>query len=130
MSTRLLTGLLIAGLLSVITIRCSNDKSENPRPKSTSGCDTLNITYTDDVAPITNNNCAVSGCHTNSNSSPPRGLTLDTYNDVKQAVNNRPLLCAIKHGSDCSVEMPFGQPKLSQDTIRTIECWIENGMPQ
>src|ERR1035437_2066913 len=58
------TLMMIAGLMLILG-SCYNDKYDKLYPAiSTTICDTTTITYTHDIAPIINANCAISGSHT------------------------------------------------------------------
>jgi hypothetical protein len=50
-----------------------------------------------------------------------------TFESVKKAATNGYLLGSIKHQKGYDA-MPRGAPKLTQETIDKIECWINNGM--
>lgn len=86
-------------------------------------CDTLDLTYTK-IKYIFEDNCY--SCHT-----VPQGtynIKLNSYSDVKNAVNTDRLLGAIKHTGPN--KMPQGQEKLDNCLIAKIEAWINAGMPE
>jgi hypothetical protein len=88
-------------------------------------CDTLNITYSTHVGEIVQTNCQ--GCH--SGATPLGNLALETYDQVKVAVNNRGLLNRIRREAGEIGVMPQAGPMVDCN-IRTIEIWVDNGMPQ
>lgn len=132
MKRLLLTVFLILafGLMS----QCTNDKALQPPEKSTSEndsteiktCDTLKPSFQQTIKPIFTNNCAQSGCHDQGTAT--AGYSLETYERIKDGLQNGQVLCSIKHGGSCS-NMPRGSDKLSSEKIRKIECWTENGAP-
>ena len=105
----------------VFIISCTND-SENdlidntPLPSI--------VTYTNTVKSIIDNNCL--DCHINPpiNDAP---MSLLTYDNVKEAVENRNLIGRIS-SQDLSFVMPFGGPRLPQNLIDAVIQWEENGL--
>ncbi len=82
------------------------------------------ISYEANIKVIIDNNCT--GCH----SSPPANgapMALVTYDDVKDAVENRNLIGRIST-DDLGFLMPFGGPKLPQNLIDLIILWEEEGL--
>ncbi|MBC7885209.1 MAG: hypothetical protein H7X99_07025 [Saprospiraceae bacterium] len=112
--------LLLLPVIILTFISCGKDDSSNV-------CDGISPTYTNDVAPIFNGTCTSVGCH--SGEFPADGMDLSNYVNAKSASLNLNVLKAIKHESGV-VAMPQSLPKLSDDKIKVIECWIENGAPE
>ena len=86
----------------------------------------LNTTkYTKDVKPIIDNNCI--SCHgtTPSNGAP---MSLVTYAQVKDAVQNRGLLERISREQGASGMMPNLGTRLPQSTIDLIIDWNTDGL--
>lgn len=81
-------------------------------------------TYTADIAPILDLNCALSGCHNAATAT--HGLSLEGYDAASGNFNLHNLLCAINHTEECNA-MPQGQPKLADADILAITCWAKNG---
>jgi len=82
------------------------------------------VTYEDNVRFIIENNCI--SCHTN----PPQNgapISLTTYNEVKNAIENNGLISRIS-SNDLSFVMPFGGPRLPQNLIDIIIEWEEDGL--
>ena len=92
-----------------------------PQPAA---CDTLNITYSNDVLPIINTKCT--GCH--SGTAPAGNINLETYDDIVAAANNGSLMGTIRHESNWS-PMPKNVAKLDNCTITKLEIWIADGTP-
>jgi uncharacterized membrane protein len=84
------------------------------------------ITFTNTVKNIMDNNCVV--CHA---ATPVFGapMSLVTYADVKNAVQNNGLLDRISRAQGESGLMPIST-RLPQATIDKIESWAENGFEE
>jgi hypothetical protein len=82
------------------------------------------VTY-QDVRFVFENICTV--CHSNptQNGAP---MPLVTYENVRDAVLNRPLLDRISREEGASGAMPLGGPRLPQNTIDLIFQWNEDGL--
>ncbi len=104
---------------------CYYDKEEVLYPKSADGCDTLDVTYTDNIIPIMVNNC--NGCH--GGSFPEAGIRTDNYNDLKDIAENGSLAGSVNYESGYS-PMPKDKPQLQDCELKQINLWIENSSPQ
>lgn len=115
--------LIIPVLFSFLLNGCTNDSLSN----LTTVEDIESATYTQNVKPITDNNCIV--CH---GSIPRNGapMSLTTYANVKEAVMNRGLLYRISRAEGTSGAMPFGGPRLPQTSINTIIQWNTDGLQE
>ncbi|WP_269226788.1 c-type cytochrome [Flavobacterium eburneipallidum] len=109
-----------------ILMSCSNDNpdslmEETPTPP-TSG---TKITYQQNVKSIIDNNCV--SCHA---ATPRNGtsLSLVTYAQVKNAIQNRGLLSRISLNNGNSSLMPQGGPRLPQATIDIVAKWEQDGL--
>lgn len=111
-------------LLAAITIVLFSCKKEDPDVVE---CGSLTPTYTNDVASLINQNCAISGCHGNGSSK--GGVDLSGYSAVKAESSKKQFLGAIQHKSGYS-KMPKNANKLSDADIKTITCWVQNGSPE
>ena len=87
-------------------------------------CDTLDVTFSDDVYPIIDRNCL--GCHYAGNSI---GIELETYSDIVALAGQGRLQGAIKHLPGYE-PMPRGGDKLDDCSIAKIDIWINQGSPQ
>lgn len=82
------------------------------------------VTYQGRVKSIIDTNCI--NCHAN----PPENgapMPLLTYENVKDAVQNRDLLTRIS-SQDMAFLMPFGGPRLPQNLIDTVIQWEADGL--
>nr|WP_321233124.1 hypothetical protein [uncultured Psychroserpens sp.] len=117
MKTKYILYLIIGGLL----LNCSNVSEEDlidstPLPST--------ITYNDNVKSIIDTNCT--GCH----SDPPINgapIPLVTFENVKNAIENNGLISRIS-SNDLGFLMPFGGPRLPQNTIDIIVQWEADGL--
>lgn len=81
------------------------------------------ITYQEHVKPIIDNNCI--SCHSNPpiNGAP---MSLTTFSDVKNAIENRDLIARIS-SMDNGFVMPLGGPRLPQNLIDLVIQWEQEG---
>ncbi len=103
---------------------CMSCSKEDAAPVECSG---VTPTYTNDIAPILNASCALSGCHTSA--FPSDGIDLSSYQKAKSASLNGKVLASMKHSSGAKA-MPLGGAKLPDANIRKVECWIAGGAPE
>jgi hypothetical protein len=108
-------------LLMIIAISC---KKATP---TTYDCTGIAPTYTADVKPLMDNNCATSGCH--SASAKASGKDYSSYTAVKSLATENAFMGSMQHLSGYD-NMPKGGSKLSDAQLKTISCWIQNGMIQ
>lgn len=109
--------------LAVMAFFVSCNKSST----TTVDCTGITPTYTADIAPILAT-CAIDGCH--GNIATQAGINLTTYANAKSGSSNSKFLKSIKHESGAESMPPAGFSKLSDDNIKLIECWIQNGKPE
>jgi len=88
------------------------------------GCDTTNVSYSLEVAPVFVQQCNV--CH--SSAAQLGSVVLDNYNDVVIWVENGQLLAAINHDTGFS-PMPKDGPQLDACTLAKINAWVHQGAP-
>ena len=109
-----------------ILMSCSNDNPdtlmENIPTPPTSG---TTITYQQNVKSIIDNNCI--SCHA---ATPRNGtsLSLVTYAQVKNAIQNRGLLSRISLNNGNSALMPQSGPRMPQATIDIVAKWEQDGL--
>lgn len=89
-------------------------------------CTGTTPTYAANVKSILDANCATSGCH--SASSKESGYDLSSYESSKSAAANKAFVASVQHKSGYT-KMPKGKSKLSDSDVKTIACWVQNGMP-
>lgn len=84
-----------------------------------------NVTYSEHIKPIIDNNCV--SCHKNPpiNGAP---MPLTTYEFVADAITQRPLLIKISKQNGEPGLMPLGGPRLPQRSIDMIAKWKNQGL--
>lgn len=91
------------------------------------------ISYSKDIQPIFNANCATPSCH---GTNPPSGLKLTSYADItKGGVSGKPYVAGDSANSlivkrlegTIPPKMPSGGAPLSSDQIKRIKDWINAG---
>jgi uncharacterized membrane protein len=107
--------------ISFIGLSCSNNSEDdltNPVQLSTTK-------YIQNIKPIIDNNCII--CH---GASPTNGapMSLVTYAQVKDAVQNRGLLDRISRTQGAPGMMPNQGTRLPQTTINLITDWNADGL--
>ena len=83
------------------------------------------VTYNNDIKIIIDNNCIV--CH---NNPPVNGapISLTTFSDVRNAVQNNNLINRISRQEGESGAMPAGGPRLPQNLIDQVITWQTDGL--
>jgi len=117
--------ILISALLlgTVIVSSCTNDSSAD-----LSGISDLDeVTYTNTVKSIIDNNCIMCHAATPINGAP---MSLTTYENVKQAVQNRGLLDRISRAQGEPGMMPNGGTRLPQALIDKVFAWSAQGLQE
>ncbi|MCB2201135.1 cytochrome c [bacterium] len=113
----------IAIAVIVLMPSCYYDVEDELYPQ-TAACDTLNVTFTNNILPIINSNCT--SCH--SGAAPSGNIRLEDYNTISEAANNGSLLGVIRHEPGWS-PMPKGGGQLNDCNIAQIEAWVNDGTP-
>jgi hypothetical protein len=99
-------------------------------------CDTLKMSYSQNVVPILKNNCYP--CHSMGNTVGSIGILLDNYKNLMNYVDtvnvNLSLLVGdIRHDPSNSAitftPMPYMKPKLDDCSINQIVAWVNQGAP-
>lgn len=109
-------------IFSSFLMACSNENSETLMDNTPiQGV----VTYKQNVKSIIDNNCI--SCHgaTAANGAP---MSLVTYSQVKNAMQNRGLLNRISLNNGNSLLMPQGGPRLPQATIDIVAKWQQDGL--
>ena len=113
MKQYLIFGLFFTGFL---ISSCTSESEEVQDMMDEVDCST--ITFSQDVQPIIQSNCAVSGCHVSN--TPPPDFTKD---DIIEANANR-----IKTRTSNGTMPPPGSGfSLTKEQVDMIACWADNG---
>lgn len=126
MEARIIKLLFYVIAIAMISTSCYYDNEEDVYPfDPDQSCDTLNMSFTNNIKPILDNNCV--SCHPTSN--PSGGVILDSYNQVKIVADNGKLWGSVNHESGYS-PMPQGGGKLGDCDLNKIKAWINDGSPE
>jgi uncharacterized membrane protein len=117
----LLAALCIGGIVLYLA-GCSKQSADKLSGSLT--CDTANVAYSTQIVDILQNNCY--SCH--SGPTPPTGIRLDTYANLKVFAGNGFLVDAVTQNGVVT-PMPYGLPKLPACEVNTIVAWVNQGAP-
>ena len=108
---------------------CENETAEPKKDDAPVVCNdtTGSITFNNKIEALITTYCGSNSnaCHRGGSSS--SGISLDDYNDVKEAVTDYNLMATIKHESGVD-PMPKGAAKLSDCQIAVFQKWVNTGM--
>ena len=111
-------------IVSVTLTSCFYDKADVVYPTTALSCDTVNVTYTNQIVSIVNAQCNY--CHGAAANSIGGGIYLNTYAALKPYVNNGSFLNSILQNGKASA-MPKNGAKLDNCSILKIQSWINKG---
>ena len=86
-------------------------------------CDTTDISFSDYIFPLIENNC--SACHNSVTTY--GGRNYDTFEGIKEVAETGLILNVLKHEPNF-VQMPKNAAKLPDCNILKIEAWINQGI--
>lgn len=110
--------LLILSFGIVLAISsCTNEKREVEVPQE-NVCDSMDVSYANDIAPMINLNCGSPSCHGSGGSQGD----MSTYNLLKNYVDQGEISDRVLILKD----MPPSGP-LNDIDLEKLNCWIENG---
>lgn len=113
-----LPALLLLGVES-----CHKDKAQ-PIPEPTP-CDSISVSFANDIQPMFLANCSFNGCH--NSTSQADGRVYETHGQI--AADAEVCLSAMNHEAGLT-PMPLGNPTPIADTLRNkMNCWIQDGKP-
>jgi hypothetical protein len=101
---------------------CSKDED----PVDMIDCTGVTPTYTSDIKSILDASCAKSGCHDSITQAD--GKNFSTYATASAISLTNEFLGAVQHRQGF-MPMPKDGPKLSDDKIQLLTCWVQNGSP-
>ncbi|MDA8714927.1 hypothetical protein N9M27_03530 [Flavobacteriales bacterium] len=111
---------LLFFLLISVFLSCSKTKADQPILVDSTLCDSVIVSYGNDIVPILQINCI--GCHNSTFAS--GGNNWESYAEVSNQITQ--IICAINHNSDC-YSMPRFADKLEDSLIQKFECWAVQG---
>ena len=110
----------ILSAILILSQGCYNDNVEELYEFEDPNCDTLDVSFSNQVFPIIQGNCSITGCHVAGGN----GMLLENYNNVKAYVDNGTMFDRVVNTQD----MPPSQP-LTSCQIDQIDSWINAGAP-
>jgi hypothetical protein len=114
--------LILAVIVSFIVSSCYYHKEDILYGTK---CDTTHVTYSSTIKSLLNSYGCL-GCHIGG--SPPGGINLETYTNVKTMIDNGRLYGAITHSPGFR-PMPDGAAQMNSCDINKIKAWIDAGAP-
>ena len=121
-------------LIGIIFLLLSCEYTELPKPDPPSLCESVEVTYANQIKPIIDRTCAFTGCHV-TNSTAPGDFT--NYESMEPFLNDIGFRrYVIEFESDPLVGMPPnwesnpGPKDLTKDELEIMECWISNDYPE
>ncbi len=109
--------------ISFLFTSCTNDSTAD----LSGNINANDATYTLNIKSIIDNNCIMCHAATPINGAP---MPLTTYEQVKDAMQNRPLVDRISKAQGESGMMPNGGTRLPQASINLIIKWQEDGLQE
>jgi hypothetical protein len=101
---------------------CYYDNEEDLYPNTNLPCDSVSVSFKNDIDPILQAKCV--GCHNANN--PGGGYVYDTYADTKNSVDDGTLLGVTNQYASFS-PMPKGASKMPECELGKIRNWINEG---
>ena len=120
MNRKFLFATLCIGAIVLYLAGCSKESAD--KLSGSSPCDTVGVSYSTQIVNILQNNCY--SCH--SGATPPTGIRLDTYANLKVFADNGFLVSAVTQNGVVT-PMPYGLPKLPACEVNTIVAWVNQG---
>lgn len=96
----------------------------NPDMMQEDPCDGVTATFSDDVLPILNAACALSGCHVTGGQG---SGNFESYAGVKAKADNGSLLNRAVIQGNMPPSNSSGPQSLTDDQKLAIQCWIDAG---
>lgn len=112
-------------ILLVTACAKSNEEAERAEMGGAGNCNTTNMSYATDIAPILQANCYA--CHSNANQS-ISGISLEGHSNLKKVADDGRLIGVITHAAGYP-PMPQIGAKLSDCNINKIKSWVNSGSP-
>ena len=114
------TGAWICTLCLIVFGACSSESEDSlpPPPPPSETCEDMNVSLAQDVIPIIQQNCAVSGCHV-------AGTGRADFTVKTNIIQNASL---IRTNTQSGIMPPVSSGKsLTAAQKEAIACWVQNG---
>lgn len=112
-------------LLVFLGITACTKDNISPTTPTNADCSSLMASYANDIQPIMNSSCAISGCHVAGFSNGD----FTNYSGLKTKVDNG----TVKNRTIVQMNMPPANstgPTLTTAQLDLLNCWIEAGAPE
>lgn len=86
-------------------------------------CENVNSKYTQDISPLIQTHCALSGCHNGDSTSVGN---FNEYAEIKMRVENGQFKIKV---FDSKSMPPISQPSLTSEEYNKLKCWFDAGAP-
>jgi len=117
---------ILTAISGIVAINACKKDSTDYAAQAT--CTGTTPTYNGEISGLIDTHCGDSNCHSANGSK--AGINLSTYALASsQFLNNNDMLTSIHHGRGVA-PMPDNKPKLSDDIINRLDCWVKNGCPE
>jgi cytochrome c551/c552 len=113
--------LLLLAFFQALSSCVSNKEEDIPKPNT---CDTLTMSYAEDIASLFENNECLD-CH--STQTATAGIILDNYQSVVNNADKIYPAISWPAGFPPGKQMPIGAPKVSQCEIDQFAAWLHQG---
>lgn len=118
---RSVINLVFVSIIIVSATGCYYDKAEILYGGGgTTTCSNISATFSTNIKPLIQNNCATAGCHNAAGSA--GGVILETYAQIAAKTARIAQRCIVDK------TMPTGGPLLPAE-IAALKCWIDSGAP-
>lgn len=111
---------LLICLFSVAMYSCGDNEIEEEEEME-DNCEGTSFTYTNAVKAIVDSNCALSGCHVAGGDLPD----YTSYDLISSAANS-----VASRTRTRSMPPARSGRSLTDEQIKTIKCWVEDGAPE
>jgi uncharacterized membrane protein len=113
--------------LGLFLFSCHKDKAFPTTPIDPSVCDSVQVSFANDIQPMFDNYCNNNGSSCHNVSSASDGRTYETHAQI--AADAEICYSAMNHEVGFTA-MPLGNPtKLADSLLTKMNCWINDGKP-
>jgi uncharacterized membrane protein len=118
--------LILILMLTTVFVKCVKHKAA----EVVVPCDASKVYYSNDIQPLLNSNCAMSGCHDSKTKA--EGYDFSNYNATMKSVtannlNSSELYKVIQSKNGSAKMPPKNYPALSSSQVALISTWIMDG---
>lgn len=110
--------------IGTFIVSCGDDEMDDPGPSGID-CTGSDPSYINDIKPIVDATCALAGCHE------ANFINGDftTYDGLKAKATSGKLIERAVEDKDMPPANSNGPLELTEEQIKLINCWVEDGAP-